>query len=1006
METFDEQIQQRVLALVSKGASDAEIDAFLADAMSAKASFGPTSVEPVSTITGMTPSQAQARGEAGAEALQTGVAQVAREVPVAALRYGGPVAAGIATAPLSAPVAAASMVGAFGLSEAAAQTLQNMMTGEEYRPKQIAVSSAFGLAPPLSIAQTNRFFGMAVNNLKASQGVANFLANAGLQTAASETARIIESDSSLLDAMFQKPEGFTDSALRFGVPALTSAIGSRFAYKTASTEQAAERAAKISSERFGRRFVIGELLEGYSEMEKKAYADRLPLVVNAVENLGADIGPALVTAFKDLPNSQQVADALVKTGAIGKLEKLKASVNSAEAAKQQANDAYTAAAREARFDAPVFEEQARKAGVEAARQYALFEEGIQDVFGIKPGDVLMGSATRLRKVQDFAESAENAVKTGISSLYENVGIGINDPVMTSELLIAALNKNVPSENARVEIIQAIDAARRRIPTLIKPDGTLSRDSFLRIRNEIAAELVSAGQRPDSANRTAAQAYASVLEASEAFMQATAPEKLVALRKANSANRAVEQAISGMAPDQRESTIQLLRKGDIPGVVKLIESPQALQVVDEIEAYAAAMRGVGDGPSMAAASRFKDNTYKAIRDELVGSSLLGVGGIDDASRRVDAEALSKRLDKLRSNKFPVSELRLGTSDEIATLARLSNDYGLSVERVNAFLDDAAKVGTRGAEARVRFQKAYESYLTSGTPGESSRNLVQLRKVAKDAKLDFDTQSRLMADARRDPLVQLFSRTDLGLSTDFSKNTRFSYALLDAGPTVVKRLIDSLEGKAVKNSGLSAAEVLNRSQIADTLRKSVARDVFLNSVAKSIGPDDKSLAFTQITNFFYGNSPAAIRQRESFMALLGKDTFNDLKDKWASPISTILKTSRDYGSKIYDFAPEMTIAASGVSFGMAGAGGNASPVGAQRGVILKNWFRDVSKAVRSYRMHEAYELFVDPVSSKAYREFNYNLNKFLNSTPRNLAAYQLAQRRDQEEQANNPQQSPAR
>ncbi len=115
MATFEDQIKQKVLELASAGATEKEIDAFVSDAMSGRSALKAEQPETVSTITGMTPAQAQARAEAGMQALEAGTREFAEAVPPAVARYGVPVAAGMATAPLSFPAAAATMTGTLGL---------------------------------------------------------------------------------------------------------------------------------------------------------------------------------------------------------------------------------------------------------------------------------------------------------------------------------------------------------------------------------------------------------------------------------------------------------------------------------------------------------------------------------------------------------------------------------------------------------------------------------------------------------------------------------------------------------------------------------------------------------------------------------------------------------------------------------------------------------------------------------------------------------------------------
>jgi hypothetical protein len=994
MATFEDQIKQKVLELASAGATEKEIDAFVSDAMSGRSALKAEQPETVSTITGMTPAQAQARAEAGMQALEAGTREFAEAVPPAVARYGVPVAAGMATAPLSFPAAAATMTGTLGLSELGAQALESMISGQEYRPGQVGAAMAFGPATPLRIAQTNKIFGLAADNLKAGQGVVNFLANAGLQTAASETARAIESDKSFLDAAFQAPSSFTEAGLRFGIPAVVSGIGTRVSYRATAAEQAAQRAEQLTKERFGPRYMLGELLEGYQPIEKKAISDGLPFVVERLNNLGADIGSEVVSHFAGAKNTEDVAKRLIATGAIGKLEVLQKNAMDAYAAKQAADAALEEAAKKNAADIPVFEAQARAAGVEAAKQYSLYTSGIDDVFGISRGSILVGASRRKEDVMRNAEAAKLSVDEGLDALYSASGIKINERVLTKDLMYSYLDRRIKDKNARQEIKDSIESAAKRLSTLIDDNGNISRSSFLRIRNEIAAELTKAGAEPRYANRVAAQAYGAIVDASEAYMKAADPTKLEALKKANKSARAVAQATTGFEEDQRESVIPLLQRGLIGDVVKIMESPSAKSAIDEINAYAAALRGMGDSASKAAANVFRAQTFNAIRDELVESSLLNLSGVDQLARVVDVEKLSKRLDALRRNKFPVERLNLGTSDEIATLSRLSNEVGMSVDQVNNFLNDAVAIGTNGAEARVRYQRAYVDYLTSGTPAEQKRSLTKLKDLARKGKIDYNESERLLAEARRDPLVQLFNSTDLNLNPDTSKNSRYSFALLDAGENNVKRLVDSLEGPSVRKAGLPANEVIRRAKLADDLRKSVARDVFFNAIEKSSGPGDKTLALQQVTNLFYGDSDAATRQRKSLIALIGKDSFNDLKDKFAKPSADILKQAEQYGAKVYDFRPETTLAASGVSMGVGAGQGGAGSIGAQRGKILGGWFSDISRSIRNYRINEAYLLFVDPEGSKAYRNAAYNLDRFLNSSQRNMMAYRLAQQQDDE------------
>lgn len=65
----------------------------------------------------------------------------------AALRYGVPVAAGIATGGASIPAQIAAGAAAAGLGEAGAQTVENVSEGQEYRPGEILGATVRGAAP-------------------------------------------------------------------------------------------------------------------------------------------------------------------------------------------------------------------------------------------------------------------------------------------------------------------------------------------------------------------------------------------------------------------------------------------------------------------------------------------------------------------------------------------------------------------------------------------------------------------------------------------------------------------------------------------------------------------------------------------------------------------------------------------------------------------------------------------------------------------------------------------
>ena len=70
-----------------------------------------------------------------------------RTIGKAALRYGVPIAAGLATGGASIPVMMGAGAASAGLGEAGAQTVEKALEGREFRPGEIAGATIRGAAP-------------------------------------------------------------------------------------------------------------------------------------------------------------------------------------------------------------------------------------------------------------------------------------------------------------------------------------------------------------------------------------------------------------------------------------------------------------------------------------------------------------------------------------------------------------------------------------------------------------------------------------------------------------------------------------------------------------------------------------------------------------------------------------------------------------------------------------------------------------------------------------------
>lgn len=974
--------------------TEQEAEALFAQARSQEKapSLGAQRPEPVSTVTGMSPSQAQNRAEAGLSALQEGAVETAKATPAMAMRYGVPIGVGIATGGMGAlPIMAAGSA-AGGIGEAGAQAIE-YFTGNRSRMEAapIAASTLLGAANPLPMAATNpaeaaivKFFtGKVVGDVRATQGIVNFLANTGQSVAASELARSIESKKNFIDALYQGPANAMEAAVRYGPSVVTSAIGSKAASLAQKSEVAAKNRARIEGERFGD-VMVSEILSGYTDLERRVIANGNKVLRDRLQNLGENIGEAIATTFAGAPRSEDIAKQLVSK--VPELSKLQQEAVDAAARAQK----LTASVREAEArkiaEAPAVRDAANSAAVDAVKKKALYLAAVDKVFGTPAGDISSyAHGARVERLKQTAEAADGAVSEGIGKLFANAGFGINETVTTKADIFRHLDRAVEDKNANQEIKNSIEKAAKRLETLIGPGGEVSRSSFLRIRDDIAAELKLDGKDVKAANRVAGQAYDAIRSASEEYISKFSPNKLEPLRRANRAAAAVFATKAGTGTG--DSAIELMQKGDIGGLVSRIEKEGAGNALDEINAYASAIYSIGDAASDAASKRFVSDAYKAIRDHVIDTSLLKGTGMDDAAKILDPIKLSQRVDSLRQSGFPVMALGMGTPDDIRAMARVSSTTGrgMSVADVNEFLDNAARLGGTTAEARALWQNALKNYEIAS--GEKAKNiaLAEMQRREKAARWTSGEKEAAFMKAKADPLVRLFDFTNLNLSDDPSANRQFATALIGSGPSTVKQLMSAL----ADTKGIPAAEALRRAKLAENIRKSVASDVLFDTVKAATAPGDKRANLTQITDIFYGESRTAKAQRESLRELLGKDVFNNFEQHLGRPASAAIETKKRLGEPIYDFKPEMTVAG-GLAAGATG--GTGQSISARRGYVVRNFVLDLKNALDNERLNTAYLLYVDPVTAPAFKRASYDLNKFLSASPRNLMMYRLAMTRD--------------
>jgi hypothetical protein len=150
--------------------------------------------------------------------------------------------------------------------------------------------------------------------------------------------------------------------------------------------------------------------------------------------------------------------------------------------------------------------------------------------------------------------------------------------------------------------------------------------------------------------------------------------------------------------------------------------------------------------------------------------------------------------------------------------------------------------------------------------------------------------------------------------------------------------------------------------------------------------------RITDFFYG--PTQSTEREALKSLIGAEAFKNLQDRFVAPVQKILKQREVLKQPLTDISPELIV----------GAGFLGQLQGKTTGgVVLGNFYKRGLGTISDRAYNVFYGLYVDPVISRDFLRLNGDINAFVNSSPRNAMLYQMMLREDE---ANNPQQSPAR
>jgi hypothetical protein len=888
--------------------------------------------------------------------------QQSQDIAIGALRYGAPIAAGLATGGFGL-VPAAIMAGTAGASETVAQFLERE-TGrrEEMAPREALAAT---------IAAGSPIFRVARPVAGASPGVASFLASAVSSGIGGEAARSVETGEFLPES-----RGKFDAAMRFTTPFLSGAAGA-FGGSLKATQDTAEQ---ISQARGGgglfnpdgtfANVLLSEANPAFLGMERRAIESGRAAAVDRMVRTDDNMAKIAMDLVQQAPDATPIARELMKNM---KFAGVRDSYLAAEKAANRAQEAARIARENNSADAQKLMGIAEEALREKMRARAAFDQGIAQVAGPKlPNLFSIDPATVALEVQKVANDSVEAVKMARRGLYESAGIQINDPVIAKSDVLAQVSKAAKSggllegDEARAAFVSAVNAAFGDSPTL-------SREAFLDFKNSYASRLSAGLTNPReirAKNKLADEHYAVLRDAATDFIGRNYGADIQTQWKA--ANAAYAQSVSSLGSD----AVTLLQDGDFGEFFRRVKSGgRNSQAWQELNQYADFLSGVSkqaiasrqvNPADLAVADNFRQHVYAGLLKGMFEESL--VDGARKASKiggreAIDPQKFVQNIAELETRgEFPIKDVFGADSSTFRRLARFIDqkfDGRMTQKDLTDWLkmlpDDGADIATK----RLAYRKGVQEALMDTNIPRRNAALRRVEAEAGELRKDADALYRDYQQAANDPLTRFFADTNFRIDpNDPANNSKLASRLVqEVDPSLMKDFV-----KAAKGSG--------KEQLIEDIGKIAAADAVRRFVPSSYEGVDK-LRLRDITDFFYSPDDKLRKQRENLISLIGQDRYNVIKTKVVDPISGILK------------GREAVQPFSGAAFNdvraLAAAYGGAAQGNLNTGTIKALGLANIYKSAEGRMYNLLANVYLDPKFGPALASVGYDLARFAQMSP---------------------------
>ncbi len=921
--------------------------------------------ERISTVTGMTPAQAQSRAEAGSERFA--------EVAAPVVRYGLPIAAGIAAMPvtggMSAPAAMATMSGIGSGSSAISEFAAQQIEGRE-DPNAVGAAAMYGATP---FKTTGGFLSRSALNIPSS-------------LVSNEVAKFIEAGGS---DEYKKGLSEDVKIVRWGVPAGLSAIASMSGARAGRIETAANARANIAKERFGGSVLLSEVFPEFASKEADAIARGNATARAAFDGMGENIGEAIMKLVPEgAAQIPEVANRLRQH--VGRLTELQ---NQYRVATSEATKAAVLAEDAQRANSTFAADLKKKselAAMEAVQKKQLYNTAVDVMFGGRPNNIeSLTTGKLIEDLKETATAAKGAASAGVTQLYEKAGISPNDPVVSMETINRAIKKYsqkgylLEDNDLRNEFVAMVNGAMEGTdnPTLAaldkvltgKPsDPVIPLGRFRRLKDSFAEELVRKGKDPVAANRIAAERYAILREASDDYMKTMRPDVYEAWQ---GANKAAFENFSGMKTD----AIDMISKGDMPGLLTSIRekgfngalSKELMDYKEVIaKTYDATKPGAKEAAEMAS-EKFMSDISLGLKGALINSRIDRANGITEGFRNVDIEKLAGDLQKMASGGFPVEVLGMGTPAQVRAMSKIAGagkPGGLSVDEMNDFFALLPQLGADKAAARLDYKRAARDYLIANKFVEKQKATNKLLDAQKRAGIDASIVEKEMIEAGSDPLVRLLNGTDVALGSDPKQNAGWVNRLLKMDSGLAGDFIETL-----KASG--------RTEDAEKLSKAAAATVLRQF--EGFSENGASLAdMKKISEFFYGQGTGQDAARNTLKVIMGRDSYDSIVKQIVNPIQRIVSTQRSMYVPIEQTA-------------LRNARVKVMP--ANVGLFAMVGLDKIVNMAKDARYNQLYTLYINPKSASRFAKYQYDIDKAISADPVARNMLRLASAEDEKAKA---------